>query len=486
MGEAMDASTFRVPPRVAALAQRQQLGALVAAHKGDHPLVECVTGLVIAAVLFGAAAGVAWVGSVVEFLQVKALALLVLLLAIAGLAASGYAFFRLFRAYVVVYHYEHGLAWTRNRRVDAAAFSWIDEMYVTRKDTKATAAGLVTLDGRALDVTGAEKADYPAFVDRLEAELTARRRPVLPARREVGRGPAGVGLSDRAIAVLAVLVGGALVAAIGVPLSRAGLPGPAAAVIGFLIIGVAVGLLGTRFDGRIAVVGAIFASVGGLVTMVAVADLFPQINKYVTATAVLAVEMGILSAVLDAYRRLPALPPTRGRKRLAARLGWEFVPSLTVAVPGPQTALRLIGVQEGAQSVDLYDVVRGTVNGVPVLAGDRYRRKPRRSDPVQTIWMVPLPAPVPFLSHTAFDATGQVTAAAPDPDLAHLFAGRVPTQATFLDTVPPWWMEGQFLLCQGPGDPDTIVAWATTLTRSATTMPWDALRARSQSGHGAV
>lgn len=478
----MDASTFRVPPRVAALAQRQQLGALVGAHKGDHPLVECATGLVIAAVLFGAAGGIAWVVSLVEFLQLKVLALLVLLLAIAGLAATGYAFFRLFRAYVVAYHYEHGLVWTRNRRIDAAPFSWIDEMYVTRKDAKPTGAGLVTLDGRALDVTGAEKAGYPAFVDRLEAELTARRRPVLPARRAVSRGPAGVDLGDRAIAAFAVLVGGALVAAVGVPLSRAGLPAAVAAVIGFLVVGVAVGLLGTRFDGRLAVVGAIFASIGGIVTMVAVAGLIPQVNKYVTATAVLAVEMGILSVVLDAYRRLPALPPTRSRKRLAARQGWEFLPSLTVPVAGPQSARKLIGVQEGAQSVDLYDVVRGAVNGVPLLVGDRYRRKPRRSDPVQTVWMVPLPAPVPFLPHTAFDAAGQVTADAPDPQVAHLFAGRVPTQTTLLDAVLPWWMEGQFLLCEGPGDPDTIIAWSTTLTRFATTMPWDALRSRAPGG----
>ncbi len=475
----MDASTFRVPPRVAALARRQQLGALVAAHKGDHPLVECATGLVIAAVLFGAAGGIAWVVSFVEFLQIKVLALLVVLLAIAGLAATGYSFYRLFRAYVVAYHYEHGLVWTRNRGVDAAPFSWIDEMYVTRKDAKPVAAGLATLDGRMLDLTGAEKPGYQAFVDRLEAEVTARRRQVLPARREVGRGPAGVGLSDRAIAVLAVIVGGAVVATIGVLLSRTGLPGAVAAVIGFLIVGIAVGLLGARLDGRIAIVGAIFASIGGIVTMVAVAGLIPQVNKYVTATVVLAVEMGILSVVLDAYRRLPALPPTRGRKRLAARQGWEFLPSLTVQVPGPHTAQKLIGVQEGAQSVDLYDVVRGTVNGVPVLAGDRYRRKPRRSDPVQTVWMVPLPTPVPFLSHAAFDAAGQVAADAPDPALAHLFAGRVPARAGLLDTVPPWWLEGQYLFCEGPGDPDTIVAWSNTLTRAAAAMPWDALRPRT-------
>ncbi|WP_327008283.1 hypothetical protein OHA72_14120 [Dactylosporangium sp. NBC_01737] len=469
----MDASTFRVPPRVAALAQRQQLGALVGAHKGDHPLVECLTGLVIAAILFGAMAGVGWLG---QFFLVKPLALLVILLAIGGLAATGYAFFRLFRAYVVVYHYQHGLVWTRNRRTDAAQLSWIDEMYVTRKDAKAIAAGLVTFDGRTLDVTGADKADYTAFVDRIEAELTARRRPVLPARREVSRGPRGVGLSDRAIAVIAVLGGGALVAAIGVPLSKAGLPGAAAAVIGFLIVGVAVGLLGTRFDGRITVVGGIFASIGGIVTMIAVSDLIPQVNKYVTAAVVLAVEMGILSVVLDLYRSLPALPPTRNRKRLAARQGWEFLPSLAMPVPGPQSARKLIGIQEGAQSFELSDVVRGSVNGVPVLAGDRHRRKPRRSDPVQTVWMVPLPVSVPFLSHASFDAAGQVAADAPDPALAQLFAGRVPARASIFGVVPPWWIEGQYLLCEGSGDPDVIVAWADTLTRAATSMPWEVLR----------
>jgi hypothetical protein len=475
----MDASTFSVPPRVAALARQQQLGALVAGHKGSHPVVECVTGLVIALILFGAGAGVAWLG---QFFQIKPIAMLVILLMIAGLAASGYSFFKLFRPRVVAYHFEHGVVWTSRRRVEAAQFSWIDEMYVTRKDAKAVAAGLVTFDGRTLDLDGADKPQYTAFVDGLERALSGRRRPIRTEPRAVSRGPRGVDVSDRTIATFAVLVGGALVAAIGVPLSRAGLPGAVAAVIGFLIVGVAVGLLGARFDGRIVIVGGIFASIGGLVTMIAVAGLVPQVNKYVTATVVLAVEMGILSVVLDLYRRLPALPPTRTRKRLAARQGWEFLPSLAMPVPGPQSARLLIGVQEGAQSVELFDVVRGTVNGVPVLAGDRYRRKPRRSDPVQTVWMIPLPAPVPFLSHASFDATGQVAADAPDPDLARLFAGRVPARAGILDVVPPWWTEGQYLLCEGPGDPDTIAAWSTTLTRAAAAMPWDAVRARPVEG----
>ena len=353
-------------------------------------------------------------------------------------------------------------------------------MFVTRNaDATATAVGLVTFDGRSLDITGAHRPDYTAFVGRLEAAVSARRRPVLPARREVaGRGPRGVGLGDRPIAALAVIVGGALVAAIAVPLSHAGLPGPLAAVIGLLTVGVAVGLLGTRLDGRMVIHGAIFAAVGGIVTMVAVAELVPQINKYVVATAVLAVEMAIVSAVVDLYQRLPALPPTRTRKRLAARQGWEFLPSLAVPVPGPQTARNLIGVQEAARSVELFDVVRGAVNGVPVLVGDRHRRRPRRSDPVQTVWMVPLPAPVPFLPHTAFDAAGQVTAAAPDPALAHLFAGRVPTRGP-LDAALPWWIEGQFMFCEGPADPHTLVAWATTLTRAVAVMPWEAIRSGS-------
>jgi hypothetical protein len=466
----MDSSTFRVPPQVAALAQRQQFGALVGGHKGDHPVVECATGLVITAVLFGAAAGVAWLG---QFFPVKPLALLVLLLGIAGLAAAGYSFYKLFGAYVVVHHFEHGVVWTRNRRTEAAPFARIDEMYVTRKDATATAAGLVTLDGRAVDITGAHKPDYTAFVDRLEAVVSAHRRPILPAPREVSRGPRGVDVSDRTIAVLAVLVGGALVAAVAVPLAKAGLPGAAAAVIGFLIIGVAVGLLGARLDGRVTIVGGIFASIGGLVTMVAVAGLLPQINKYLVATLVLAVEMGIVSVVVNLYRSMPTLPPTRARKRLAARQGWEFLPSLAVPVPGPQTAAKLIGVQEGAQSVELTDVVRGTVNGVPVLVGDRHRRKPRRSDPVQTVWMAPLPTTVPFFSHAALDTAGPADAFAAD--VAQMFAaGR--------SASVPWWMEGSFLLCEGPGDPETIVAWAGALTRTANTMPWDAVRARLAEG----
>jgi hypothetical protein len=492
----MDASTFQAPPRVTALAQRQQLGGLVAVHKGAHPVVECLTGLVISAILFGAAAGISWLVSKVEFLQFKVLAMAVILLAIGGLAAAGYAFFQLFRAYVVVYHYQHGLVWTRNRSVDAAPFSWIDEMYVTRKEatgddatgSKITAAGLVTFDGRAVDITGADKADYAVFVDRIEAELTARRGLILSERRKPpARGAVGLGISDKAIAVIAVIGGGILIAAVAVPLAKAGLPGAVAAVIGFLVIGTATGLLGARLDPRFAVIGGIHASIGGLVAMIAAARALPQLNGYFVATVVLIVEMGILAAVLNLYRSLPALSPAGGRKRLAARQGWEFLPSLTVQVPGPQSARKLLGVQEGAPSVELFDVVRGAVNGVPVLAGDRYRRKPRRSDPVQTVWMVPLPASVPFLAHTSFDNSGQVAATAPDPALAQLFAGRVPTPVAIFDAVPPWWIEGQYLLCEGgTGDPDTILAQATALTRAATAMPWESLRARPAGGSGAA
>ncbi|GAA3201665.1 hypothetical protein ACFO1B_06360 [Dactylosporangium siamense] len=486
----MDASTYQVPPRVAALAQRQQLGSLIAAHKGDHPLVECGTGLVISAVLFGAAAGISWIVSNVEFLQFKLLAMAVVLLAIGGLAAAGYAFFRLFGAYVIVHHYQHGLVWTRNRSVDAVPFSWIDEMYVTRKEatgdaatgSKITAAGLVTLDGRAVDITGADKADYAAFVERIEAELTARGRLIRPERRKPpARGAVGLGISDKAIAGIAVIGGGILIAAVAVPLAKAGLPGAVAAVIGFLVIGTATGLLGARLDPRFAVVGGIHASIGGLVAMIAAARALPQLNGYLVATVVLIIEMGILAAVLNAYRRLPALSPTGGRKRIAARYSWEYLPTLPVPIPGPNSARKVIGVQEGAQSVELYDVLRGTVDGVPVLVGDRYRRKPRRSDPVQTIWMVPLPTPLPFLPHTAFDGAGQVTAAAPDPALASLFAGRVPLPELLM-SVPPWWIEGQYLLCEGPGDPDTIVAWSTRLTRAVRAMPWDEVRARAAQG----
>ncbi|MEV0127360.1 hypothetical protein AB0H83_02680 [Dactylosporangium sp. NPDC050688] len=452
----MDASTFRVPPRVAALATRQQLGTLVAGHKGAHPVVECLSGLVIAGLLFGASAGVYWVG---QFFAVKPLAMLFLLLVLAGLAAAGYAFHLLFRPYVVVYHFEHGLVWTRNRRADAAQFPWFDEMYVSRKEAKATAAGLVTLDGRELDITGADKPDYTTFVDRIEAVMVSRRRLVRTERRgPAGRGAQGIGLSDRALAVIAVIGGGALVAAIAVPLSKAGLPGPMAAVIGFLLIGAGIGLIGARVDGRIAVIGGIFAAVAGIVTMIAVARAVPYVNQYVTATVVLAAEMGIVSVVAGLYQRLPALPPTRARRRLAGRLGWEFLPALDVPVPGPQSGRRLIGVQEGAPSVQLHDVLRGTVNGLPVLVGDRHRRRPRRSDPVQTVWMVPLPALVPYFPHTALNPAGQA-------------AGR-PFAIT-----PPWWVEGSFLLCEGPGDPETIVAWSNALTRIVAEMPWDTVRA---------
>ena len=71
----MDASTSRAPARVAATAQRHQLGDHVDGLKGDNPVVTCVTAIVVALVLFAAAAGVNWL---VHLIQVKPLALLFL------------------------------------------------------------------------------------------------------------------------------------------------------------------------------------------------------------------------------------------------------------------------------------------------------------------------------------------------------------------------------------------------------------------------
>ena len=44
-------------------------------------------------------------------------------------------------------------------------------------------------------------------------------------------------------------------------------------------------------------------------------------------------------------------------------------------------------------------------------------------------------------------------------------------------------MEGSFLLCEGPGDPETIAAWSDALTRIVTEMPWDTVRARIADSH---
>ena len=93
--------------------------------------------------------------------------------------------------------------------------------------------------------------------------------------------------------------------------------------------------------------------------------------------------------------------------------------------------------------------------------------------------MVPLPAPVPYFPHTALNPAGQGGASAAD--LLQSFAAQAAGRPFTI--TPPWWLEGSFLLCEGPGDPETIVAWSNALTRIVTDMPWDTVRAGIADSH---
>ena len=128
----------------------------------------------------------------------------------------------------------------------------------------------------------------------------------------------------------------------------------------------------------------------------------------------------------------------------------------------------------GSPTTTLVDVLIGSIDGVPVLIGDRIRRRPLTADPVQTVWLVALPQTLPFVSRDAsFDVFGrEVLDTAPNPEVAAtmLAHGRV------APALPVWWIEDRYLYAVSHGDRRTTLGFATAATGFAAGLPWDGLR----------
>jgi hypothetical protein len=460
----------KIPARVGALAERYRLGTAVDRLKAPNPVVEFVLAVVLALVAFGLAWLVNWL---LTFVPVKPLALLVVALILIGIAIMGLGMFRLFRGFSAVYRFEGGIVWTRNGRAQAAPWSTIDELGVARTDGKVTNAALTTFDGRRIPLEG----DNPtAFVDGIEQVVNGHRRPV---RDHIFSDD--VAAPDLPIPHLVMLflgtVFGALAITVAVLLFRAGLDGDQGAltvVAGFGLIGLLALILGLRFDQRFVMLGLTFIGIAAAVALITSFRTFSGINPYLAATAVLAVEVALLSLGSAAYRRLPARRPTGYRRRLAARRGWQFATKQDVPVGGPWTAWTLIGVPENSTSTTLTDVVTGSIDGVPFIVGDRIRRRRRNGDPIQTVWLVALPFAFPSVYRD--DRFRRGVSEAGDPEVAALMDGRRPTSTGPLDTVPTWWIEGPYLYATGVDNRRATLANAEKLTRFAANLPWNDLQ----------
>src|SRR6266540_4087741 len=237
--------------------------------------------------------------------------------------------------------------------------------------------------------------------------------------------------TSRPLIFLGLLVGSALVVA---PMIAVGLPKSLAICLALLIVGAAAAAVGSRFSGYLAGQVALYY---GIRRKAAVAALH----------------------------------------RLAQRRGWRYEPAAEVPVPGPNTAARLHSVPDDATSTTGRDVLYAVANGLSVTVFNRFSDSGIRR---QTVWLVHLPMPLPYLEPAPY--------LAPPTDAERSDFGR----AVLTDEVrraarqqgfpSSWWIEGGYLCTiwdeGGAGDPAPVTTreeYVDRLTGLASRLPWPAL-----------
>jgi len=452
------------PDRVRDLATRQQLGQHLDS-RSTGLAASFVTSLVVALGWFAAAGAL---GGIVYLVRVRALAVLMIVCIVFGMAAVGFAFYRLARGVRVAHLYDHGVVWTVNGTPSAAGWAEFDRLVLLGATGRPTGGRLVTLDGRTVEVGVQGEAGEDAFLTALTARLRAHGRPAviaadLPAAMESSVvDPAG-GLVK--LIVFSAVVGGVAIA-FGLD-KGAGLPlGAALALAAGIVTLGGYALAAVTGDPGLARLAHIGLGTVGLVLLITAVHVLSGINGFVVAVGALAVEGVLAAAGLVLVRRLPAPRRLGARRRLAARRGWTFAEQATVPVSGTESAARLIGVPTGATAVTGHAVLSGTTAGAggprEVLAFDLLRRPARIGDEVQAVWMVRLPFVLPTLTQrdvqalTGDDAPARERLAA-DPvraEVARLVgAGPVLGRFSVLALMRHWWIEGGWLHVIASGTP---------------------------------
>lgn len=461
-------SAARLPASVARLAAARGLGAHQVTRKHDNPFATFLSTLVIAGALFGVAALCAWLA---EKTEVRAIAIGALLAVLAAMFCVGLGFFELFRGFRVTYLFEHGLVWARNGRADAAAWADLDRLVVAdTTDKRPTVAKVTTLDGRHVPIALRWTDDADPVHARLLDVFRATGAQVQNHEPAARPGPE-TGLSDRALTRIAAIVGivGGIALSFGLD-EYGGLDLGVALTAGFLTVALLIAVAGLLVDQRFIPAAQIYLGLVGLIVLIAANHVFE--GHYIVVTgAALAAEAAVVALGIGVYRRLPAPRRLGGRRRLAARRGWRFMPEATVPVGGPETAARLIGVPARASVAMGEGTVTAVAHGLTCVAFDRARRRPRLADEVHTVWTVFLPAPLPYVTGVDVHRArhGDVRPdARPVPPVAYALAG-VPS--------PPngaWWAEGAHLywMHDSPARPQLVADRIEQLARYAAQIPW--------------
>src|SRR5256714_10893034 len=297
-----------------------------------------------------------------------------------------------------------------------------------------------------------------------------------------------LGLLFGVFAVAGVLIG------IGIPVYLA-------ITLAFLIVGVVTLVVERRMERAAPAFGIAFMVLSGLFGIFAVHKALPQVNGWITGLGTLALEIAALYGVIKLYQRLLGQAGSVFRRRLGARRSWRYEPEATVPVPGPRSAPRFRSVPNDATSTTGRDVLYATANGLNVTAFDRAGARDRKA---QTVWLVQLPAALPYLL-SSFLRYLQLEDGTPDspfgavldralglppiepgqpgphtdhPDFARtLLTPDVRRIAGLQDFPKRWWIEGWYL-CATADDgakPPQVEEWVDRLTGFASRFPWPAL-----------
>ncbi len=159
-------------------------------------------------------------------------------------------------------------------------------------------------------------------------------------------------------------------------------------------------LAGLVLGGAVQIGGWALFGVAFFAAWRAAIDLFPFVAPVVAIALTVAIEVLAIFALVAGLRAIERLHAAAARRRFANERGWQFDRTADIAIGGPLTAYHLLGVPNAAAQTVGVHVVRGTVGSFPITVFDRHRPRPRRTDPVQTVWLATLPFALPFVSST--------------------------------------------------------------------------------------
>ncbi|SDS60420.1 DUF6585 family protein [Actinoplanes derwentensis] len=178
------------PPEVIQAAASRQLGALVAAQRGSNPIGNLAFGVGggIALILGGFLVG--WISSLIDF---RPLAFLACPMIVIGIIVLIYAVMALFAGFTATYLFENGLVHTKNKKIDAVAWSEVDQLWLWKAGGDNVLTGhlltyyVVTFDGRKVPVEAAVGKGQEPLGPRLEQIVAQLGRPVVDSGPLVGK-----------------------------------------------------------------------------------------------------------------------------------------------------------------------------------------------------------------------------------------------------------------------------------------------------------